>query len=46
MGGSTVNQCSYQDLQAKGYKKYLVTTPLLVIASTKHMLHVYHCQHA
>ena len=42
-----VGQCSHQNLQAKGYKYYLMTTPIIlnvVIVSTKHFLQVYHCQ--
>ena len=40
-------QCSHQNLQAKGHKYYLKTTPIIlnvVIVSIKHWLHVYHCQ--
>ena len=35
-------QCSHQNLQAKGHKYYLMTTPIIlnaVIVSTKHLLH-------
>ena len=41
------DQCSHQTLLAKGHKYYLLTTPIIlnvVIVSTKHLLHVYHCQ--
>ena len=41
------DQCSQQSLQAKGHKYYPMTTPIIlnvVIVSTKHLLHVYHCQ--
>jgi len=40
-------QCSHQNLQAEGHKYYLMTTPIIlniVSVSTKHLLHVYHCQ--
>ena len=40
-------QCSHQNLQAKGHKYYLMTTPIIlnvVIVSTKHLLHVCYCQ--
>ena len=39
-------QYSHQNLQAKGHKYCLMTTPIIlnvVIVSTKHLLHVYHC---
>ena len=41
-------QCSHQDLQAKGHKQYLMTTPLIlniIIVSTKNLFLVYHCQY-
>ena len=40
----TPAQCSHQNLQAKGHKLYLMTTPLIlniVVVSAKHLLHVY-----
>ena len=42
-----LKQCSHQNLQAEGHKKYLMTTPIIlnvVIVSTKRLLHVYYCQ--
>ena len=40
-------QCSHQNLQAKGHKYYLMTTPIIlnvVIVTNQHLLQVYHCQ--
>ena len=40
-------QCSHQNLQAKGHKYYLMTTPIIlnvVIVTTQHLLQVYHYQ--
>ena len=40
-------QCSHQNLQAKGHKQYLMAAPIIlnvVIVTTKHLLHAYHCQ--
>ena len=37
-------QCSHQNLQAKGHKYYLMAMPTILNVSTKQLLQVYHCQ--